>query len=293
MQLKTLAVSLSAKPATTRGVSLAEETNDGVSVRAGEPVHVRWRTLYSGDLPNKFLRKKKNKTVVLSSFVKSGAGMEGAPRVVNAVYDKLADFDDETPSAKSAGSHVVHYSSAVGSDLIVEIELVSKSSDGKDMDKLRRGLEFASSTPLLFFASGWINSVGGIVKVADGLIKALKRDKLLFSAPLLLSCSQTQPKITTPQAYLAAKDPFSLFEGRSIEKVPKEVGGYPRLKNADGTWYKGPEPYVIFEVDQNERPDLKDFESQVRAGALLKDWTPKEGVDVGEVMEVMGKIKVR
>ena len=113
--------------------------------------------------------------MVLSSFVKTGADAAKAPRVVSAVFEGLADKDDQTPGTLGAGSHVLHYDSSVGSDTVVELELVSKSSGGKDLAVLKGALESAGNAPLLFFASGWINGASGVVKLAGGIVKALSR----------------------------------------------------------------------------------------------------------------------
>ena len=287
VQFTALPIDLPTTPA-SRGAA-AESPPTHFAVRAGAPLHVAWRTLYPGDLPHKFLRKKRSKTVVLSSFVKTGADAAKAPRVVSAIFEDLADKDDQTPGARGAGSHILHYDSSVGSDTVVELELVSKSSGGKDLGVLKGALEAAGSTPLLFFASGWINGASGVVKLAGGIMKALSKDKELFSSPITIPCSGSAARVDTPVRLLAARDPLGLLEDRTIENTPIAAGGYPRLKNGSGTWYEGDEPYVIFDVDQEERADLEGFAAERKAGALLADWTPREGVDVGEVLGVVGR----
>jgi len=62
------------------------------------------------------------------------------------------------------------------------------------------------------------------------------------------------------------------------------------VNRSDDKPYEGDEPYVILEVDQAAQPNLEAFEHELRAGALLKDWTPKIGVDAMEVLKTIGAL---
>jgi len=123
-------------------------------VKQGAPVHIAWRTFYSGDLPDRNFKKRKNKTAVLSSFVKLSADSNAAPRVVSAVFEDPDDHHDFTPSAKGAGSPVILYQSTAQGETLVEVELMSKRRGSEDLDNLSEALQKAGNSPLLFFANG-------------------------------------------------------------------------------------------------------------------------------------------
>ncbi len=259
---------------------------DHLALAPNQPLHIAWKGFYTGALKNKFLRKQ-NRPVIISAFAKTGSDAAPAARVIAAVLTETQDCQLEGADAREQGRQTLHYLAAVGENQTFTIEVVSEAGDGKELRKVSALLAKGSTTPLLAMAGGWLAIGAKAFQLGASLVEVTGRDRPVFDTSLTFPVgSAGQAPLDT--AILCSRDPQALIEGHEIRQAEAQVGGKWQLyKTGTDQAYAGDEPYLLLQVDQHERPALRDFQAERYAAELLASWVPKEDVDFSELIEVI------
>ncbi len=259
---------------------------DKLAIAPGEPLHITWKSFYTGELRNKLLQKE-NRPVVLSAFAKTGSTAAAAPRVIAALITRPLDSTLVKPPVQQAGRQTLSYTSAAQESQLFELEVISKAGSDEDLKKVETLLSKASGLPLLAVASGWLTAGAMIAKVASAVAQAVQRDKVVSNVKLDFPCGGAeQPPLQTQ--ILCANDPESLLRTHDIAQASAEAGGsWQLLDKTTRSPYRGGEAYVILQVSQTPQPALVDFEAERYAAELLAGWVPKENVDFRALVEAV------
>lgn len=232
-------------------------------------------------------RKVSITPVLLTSAFKASTEASAAARAFLAEWDDTEDRQELDSEATGAGASVLYYSAAAARDLTITIDLFEKPRRSSVLDKISKGLGAAAAFPplALALASDYLLIRSQITKVAGDLVNEFKSDRHSFAASQQVYVADGYPKLTEPRFAFFSPDIIDMETSVVIVQTPS---GRPYLQdNTTRKPYRGPNAYVICRYAQDAVADLLDFDVRAEALALLDGWKPDEGVEVGELLNVL------
>jgi hypothetical protein len=255
-----------------------------VEIGVGKPLTILIREVYTGRFPVKPFLGSSGKPMAVVTGLKDYSVFAAASRAVNFLMKDIHPHTRiKAPSTFTDGTNVVAYSPAVVTESFhFTVEMAFDRFDGGLFDALSKGLTAAAGIPLLLPAQGYLLAAGGLLKAGSDWADALIDGKASFSVTDTLDFDV--PGSVPPKADFRV---LCKFDARGM-RYSSDDG----LLQADGTPYKGDEPYVVVSLDGAPRKSLEAFAPTVATAGVLKQFFDMRDGTEASVTAVLDAFKL-
>jgi hypothetical protein len=245
--------------------------NPSTPIGLGMPLTVQILSIYTGQYPTGIFGGRKD--LMLTSSVKSSVTFDAAARAINKI-DKKADARTYLEFiASESGTRIVYYTPAVDAlNTDVSFELIADTFEQEVFDQVAGLLQSAASVPLFMPAAGYLLGAAGVVKMAGTLGNTLLAQRPYLRDNYSVKFNNAGDFDSIARNLLICNNAdVSEFAGCEVQRIDTIKGGVFRVVDKQSQEpYNGDAPYLIVNLDGQERKDLAAFSPKQASSALLQ-----------------------